>query len=461
MKRSGASPLAERVDEAIRSRRLLKRGQKVLVAVSGGLDSMVLLHLLHGLSRANQWSLTVAHLNHQLRGRSSDADERFVVRAARALRLPVVNERAECRELGRVQKWSLEMAARQARHEFLARTATRLGIRTVAVAHHADDQIELFFLRLFRGSGNEGLAGMRWKNPSPVDPAIELVRPLLDQPRAVLREYAGEVGIRFREDATNSSLDIQRNRIRHELLPLLRRNYQPALDRAIRRVMEIAGAEAELAGDLARDWLAAKPAKAFEKLPVALQRRCIQAQLLNRGMAVDFELVEQLRTKPGHFIKVSPDLAVKVEAGGRLDFRTDTAVPGPNLSQCDLDLTGQSGDVIFDGVQILWSFVSGRERGRSGPRPGRELFDAEKVGTRIVLRHWRAGDRFQPSGMRAPVKLQDLFTNNKIPRPERHGLIVATARDGSPFWVERLRISEAFKLSAQTIRCLQWQWKRL
>lgn len=217
---------------------------------------MVLWHLLRELAPKHGWQLTVAHLNHQLRGRSSAADERLVRRTAQKLKSPLVVERADVHRLARAQKLSLEMAARELRHSFLARAARRRRIPSIALAHHADDQLELFFLRLLRGSGGEGLAGMKWRNPSPSDPEIELVHPLLDQPKALLVEYATKHGIGYREDASNAVLDFQRNLVRHELLPLLRGKYQPALDRTIPRVMEIVGAEAEFAAEAAREWLA-------------------------------------------------------------------------------------------------------------------------------------------------------------------------------------------------------------
>jgi tRNA(Ile)-lysidine synthetase-like protein len=319
------SELPDHIERSIRTRRLFRPGQRILVAVSGGADSMVLLHVLQELAPKHRWQLTVAHLNHQLRGRSSAADERLVRRTAQELRLPAVVERAEVRRLARAQKLSLEMAARELRHDFLARSARGRRIPSIALAHHADDQLELFFLRLLRGSGGEGLAGMKWRNPSPSDPGIELVHPLLDQSKAVLMEYVADHGIRYREDASNAALDFQRNRIRHELLPLLRSKYQPALDRIIPRVTEIVGAEAEFAAEVAREWLkhvgspkaeGRKPkggkftgascrqvkGKAegqgglvFEELPVAVQRRCVQLQLLSQGVMADFELVEQLR----------------------------------------------------------------------------------------------------------------------------------------------------------------------
>ena len=143
--------LLQRVQEAIRRHRVFRPGQRILVAVSGGVDSMVLLQALHQLSKANHWRLTVAHLTHQLRGRSSAADERLVRRTAQRLGLSVVVDRSDVRAFGRENKLSVEMAAREIRHAFLARTARRLRIPVVALAHHADDQIELFFLRLLLG----------------------------------------------------------------------------------------------------------------------------------------------------------------------------------------------------------------------------------------------------------------------------------------------------------------------
>src|SRR5436190_11825518 len=246
--------LAERVEQNLRSRKLVIKNQAILVAVSGGLDSMVLLHVLGRLAPGHGWKLIIAHFNHQLRGRSSEADERLVRKTAAVMRLRFISERADVRAFAREEKLSVEMGARKLRHQFLARTALKLGIRHVALAHHADDQLELFFLRLLRGSGSEGLSGMKWSNPSPENPSVELVRPLLEEPKSVLRRYARENQVALREDASNDSLDIQRNRIRHRLLPVLREEFQPALAKAISRTMDIVGAETEFVTEAARVW---------------------------------------------------------------------------------------------------------------------------------------------------------------------------------------------------------------
>jgi tRNA(Ile)-lysidine synthase len=489
------SELLDHVEQSIRTRRLFRPGQPILVAVSGGVDSVVLLHVLHELARKHHWQLTAAHFNHQLRGRSSDADERLVRRTAERLKVPALTEGADVRAVARTQKLSLEMAARKLRHDFLARAAAQGRIPSVALAHHADDQLELFFLRLLRGSGGEGLSGMKWRNPSPSDPEIELVHPLLDQPKAVLLEYAAKQRLRYREDASNTVLDYQRNRIRHELLPLLRRKYQPALDKTLLRVMDIVGTEAEFAGEAAREWLGqlrkirrtGQPSPSFDHLPVAVQRRCVQLQLLNQGIVPDFELVERLRTSADRPVTVSqvqqahggakaPGLELEQESqrtGGtpaplcamRLHsglVRLQTAEPEEfKPSVMNVELKGRAGEVEFDRVRISWRIDPLKTPGRAKHGAGRESFDADSVGALVRLRHWRPGDRFQPIGMACPVKLQDFFTNQKIPRDRRRRLIVAATSKGEVFWVEGMRISERFKLTNETIRRLQWRWKRL
>lgn len=470
--------LLQRIERNILDRRLLKRGQHVLVAVSGGLDSLTLLQVLRILSTRHKWKLTVAHFNHQLRGRSSDADEQLVRKTATTSKLPFVAGWADVRKFAETSKLSIEMAARKLRHEFYARTARKHKISMVALAHHADDQVELFFLRLLRGAGGEGLAGMKWRSVSPVDRKITLVRPLLDVTKAELGVFAKENKIRFREDATNARLDLPRNRVRNELLPSLRRHYQPALTRTILRLMEIVGAESEVVGDVARQWLscvqrdkrAPLPARRgegdqrsgeglnFVKLPIAIQRRVLQLQLMKLGVWVDFELVERLRRAPDVLIGVGPGFAVLRDVRGTVSLQTQAPMKF-KVNEVTINLAGGAGEAEFESVQFRWGFENAEKAVNMGKRPGCEYFDADKIGGPITLRHWRAGDRFQPIGLKSAVKLQDLFTNRKIPRARRHHLVVGETTDGRIFWVQDLRISESFKLTSTTKRRLVWRWR--
>ncbi len=446
--------LIHRIESSIQCRKLLKRGGKILVAVSGGLDSMVLLHALKKLSSRHEWKIVIAHFNHQLRGRASDADENLVRKTAAAMKLPFVAGRADVKQFSKKSKLSIEMAARKLRHDFFARAARKQKINTIVLAHHADDQVELFFLRLLRGAGGEGLAGMKWKSSSPADKTISLVRPLLDLGKSKLLQFARENKIAFRDDATNHSSDFLRNKIRNELLPFLRKNYQPGLNKSVLRLMEIVGAESDFVGVAAG--LVAE--NNFEKAGIAIQRRILQSRLAQIGVASDFDLIEQLRGSAGKYVSVGSARSVSRDADGRLKLREEQ-VKEFNANELEMKLSGRAGEVNFNGVKFNWSLGSG-SRGRSPHRIGREFFDADRIGKKIILRHWRAGDRFQPIGLKSAVKLQDLFTNAKIPRDRRRDLVVAQVAEGEVFWVEGLRISECFKLLPQTKRILVCNWAR-
>jgi tRNA(Ile)-lysidine synthase len=449
--------LVSHINESICRRQLIPKAAHLLAAVSGGVDSMVLLEILRRLAPLYGWTITVAHLNHRLRGRSSDADERLVKNTARGLGLKLITGSAEVRQLAARKKISVEMAARELRHRFLARTARRCGANRLVLAHHADDQIELFFLRLFRGAGPQGLCGMQWTAHSPGDAALRLVRPLLDISKAELEQFARGEGVPFREDSSNRSTDILRNRIRHELLPLLERRFQPALRKVILRQIEILRDEAELHEKAASAWLAGRRKADFEKMPVALQRRALHRQVLGLGAMADFDLIEKLRLSETA-VNVSRGLALVRSRNGdvRKQSRRSLAFVAGRKSVA-LRRVGTSGE--FDG--LVWHARPEPCTGRVPlKRAGTEWFDADRVGKRVILRHWRKGDRFHLIGMHKPVKLQDLFVNLKVPATERRKRVVATTAGGELWWVEGLRMAEPFKIRPETRQALKWQWRR-
>jgi len=189
--------------------------------------------------------------------------------------------------------------------------------------------------------------------------------------------------------------------------------------------------------------------------------------LAGLGVPADFALIEQLRAAPGKSVSVSSNVLVARDEAGRVNLRGSFALEF-DAAERRLKLSGRAGKADFAGVRFRWSFQSGiaagsgcRRAGSRGRSPGQtEFFDADRVGERITVRHWRPGDRFRPIGASSTVKLQDWFVNQKIPRVRRHQLVVAATESGEIFWIEGLRIGEHFKLVARTKRCLIWRWRR-
>jgi tRNA(Ile)-lysidine synthase len=228
------------------------RDHTVLVAVSGGADSVALVRGLTKIRGGGEGRLIVAHFNHRLRGADSDADQAFVANLAAQLGLPVAAGAATT-DLAAAGGQGIEEAARQVRYDFLGRAASETGARYVATAHTADDNIETVLFNVLRGTGLAGLAGIpRFRA---LTPAAAIVRPLLEVTRSEVLEYLQSPGQVHRNDATNRIQDFTRNRIRHQLLPLLERDYNPRVREAILRLAQIAGQADELLTVQARHYL--------------------------------------------------------------------------------------------------------------------------------------------------------------------------------------------------------------
>lgn len=438
-------------------RRVIAGG--IVVGVSGGADSVALVSALSGLARKRGVALTVAHAHHGLRGADADADAVLVQQLAVRLGWAWVTARLNIRgEMNRTAE-SVEMTARRLRHAFLARTAREVGAAAIALAHHADDQVELFLLRLFRGAGGDGLGGMPALGPSPADPGITLLRPLLGVAKSELIQYVNDVGAEFREDHSNHDLAIPRNHLRQVVLPWLRDAVGPHLDQVIRRTAEIVGADAASVDALADTWLAARRPKAFSRLTTAVQRAVVRRQLWDLGCPVEFDLVERLRLTQTRQ-SAAAGRSLQRQATGRIQ---PARAPAPADFQPEQQciLMGAQGTHTFAGVRLKWRVKPVKALpARAETGAPLELFDAAAVGSQITLRHWQPGDRFQPLGFSRPTKLQNLFTNRKVPAAERRQRVLATTADGIIFWVEGLPPGERFKTRTETRSQLQWSWVR-
>jgi len=269
---------------------------RYLIGVSGGRDSIALLHWLIDLGYKK---LIVCHLNHQLRGRSSDADARFVEELAAKYRVDFELGAANVRVLAKKKKMSIETAAREARYSFFAKAAKRHGCRTIFLAHHADDLVETFFINLFRGAGSAGLVAIRESSTRRIDDIeLTIVRPFLPVWRKEIDSYVREHRLRFREDASNKNLDPLRNRLRHRVIPFLEkvlgRNIRPTIWRAAAIAVE---EENWIDAQLPDSSGAELSVPQLRALPVALQRRIILKWLRAKDISeVGFDVIEHVRS---------------------------------------------------------------------------------------------------------------------------------------------------------------------
>src|SRR3989475_1612223 len=268
---------------------------RYLIGVSGGRDSVALLHWLINLGYKK---LIVCHLNHQLRGRSSDADARFVEKLAGKYHVDFELGTAKVRVLAKKKKMSIETAAREARYSFFAKAAKRHRCSTIFLAHHADDLVETFLLNLIRGAGLTGLAAMRDVSTRRVDNVdLAIVRPLLSVWRTEINDYVREHRLKFREDASNKNLAPMRNRIRNRIIPYLEKILGRNIRQNIWRTAIIAAEEESWIDnelpDSTNPYLSVPRLRA---LPVALQRRAILKWLRAQNISeVGFDVVERVR----------------------------------------------------------------------------------------------------------------------------------------------------------------------
>ncbi|MEP6917788.1 MAG: tRNA lysidine(34) synthetase TilS [Acidobacteriota bacterium] len=472
--------LALRVLAAIRRHALVPPGGGVIVALSGGPDSVALVHLLLELQGRRELSVAgLAHLNHRLRGADADADEAFCRAMAASLGLPIEVERADVGAVAREQGRSVEDAARVVRYAFLEAARARLAADVVATGHSLDDQAETFLLRLIRGSGPRGLAGIRPR-------AGSVVRPLLEITRADLREYATERGFASREDASNTELSIPRNRVRHELIPYLEREFSPGIAAALAREAAIARDDEEFLEQRAIDLAGSNvltiinvdgavppvvevDAVALTSLHPALAARVARhaLSLLAEGRHIGFDHVERLL----HFAR-GDDPALSLP-GQQAVRRGDTLVLGPAPSRARHKAQANSfriplsipGEVRLDAQG--WAISAERAASLDwpgGPGAGRApsvAVAAAPLGLPLAIRSRRAGDRFRPLGMGHGKKLQDFMVDRKIPLDRRDSLPLVVDSHDRIVWVVGESVAEDFRVTEPAREVILLKARRL
>lgn len=474
--KAGNDHLPDMVRQSAARHGMFTPGQALLVAVSGGADSTAMLHVLLALSGDMRLRLGVAHLNHGLRGKESDADAEFVASLAGSHRLPFHSDSVNAQSFARQRKLSLEEACRLLRYRFLLETAARYGYDRVAVGHHREDHAESVLMALLRGSGATGLRGMAAVR------ADGIVRPMIDLPRDSIHRYAKSHGLAFVTDRTNLDTALLRNRIRHELIPLLASGFNPNIIAALNRIGAILGPEDEWLSELSRQMFedvavfsdvgkVSLSLAAFNRLRLAARRRVIRTALakvrgnLRRmGLVHVTDVLQLAQTgRDGNCLHLPHGIRVR-RLHGLLEMIDLEQSAAPSAAEC------QEGETIFyrhvlpspgrltipeTGDTIGLTRVSVREVPDFAGHPTDIAYlDADCVQFPLTVRNMRPGDRFSPLGTGGTQKLKKFFCNQKIPRSRRAScpLLISAGRI---IWVAGLRIDHRVRLTDRTTRALK------
>lgn len=449
MLRKSAVPIEVRFLALVRQFDLLPQGATVLAAVSGGADSVTLLHLLLQHAEALGIRVAAAHLNHGLRGGESEEDAEFVAALCATLgvqlRLGVADLIVAPRRNG------LEAACRAARHGFLREAAAEVGASRIALGHTLDDRAETILLNLLRGTGLEGLAAMRpCQTP--------LVRPILEIRRAETEAYCKAHKIGFREDKSNADLGIRRNRIRSELLPVMRRYWNPSVDLALVRLGKLAASEAAYLNEQAAEWLfrcsvvapcggLTVDTDALSAVPEPLRRRVLRQAIQQvRGSLedIEFETVDRLCeavARPARTVSFTlKGEAVRVEVErGRMRLLPVCHEQSP--FDVELALPGRT-EVPAVGIVVEIEEAASHESCNEKEPGLTALFVARSLlCPPLRVRSRLPGDRIRPSSLGHTQKLQDIFVNRKAPRAERNRIPVFADATG-PFWIPGFALDE-------------------
>ena len=466
-------PLEQRVLHFIREHHLILSQSCLLVAVSGGPDSICLVHILAKLKEALGIRLHITHLNHQLRGAESEADAQYVSNLAQRLGIPATIEKREVKAYQTLKRISLEEAAREVRYTFLAQVAGAIGVSQVAVGHTMDDNIETILMHLIRGSGTRGLQGLRPRTEWHLSGnSLTIIRPLLGVSRKETANYCQDHKLMPRLDTSNLSLSPLRNRIRLKLLPLLK-SYNPQVDEAILRTARIAGEDlAFLEKEGLRVWdkiaqrqgniIILDKAK-FLELPLALKRHLLRMSLEKLlGTLKDIEMchIEEIMdalTKPaGRRLSLPGGLIFTIEYNRYLIAKDPSALsPFPILEQeWPLNLPGET---ILPGWRIEASIIR-REQMAEKDNEFIAYFDLDKTKDKLSVRTRKPGDRFQPLGMSQPKKLGEFMVDAKITRTWRQRVPLVCSPQ-QIIWVVGWRIDDRVKVTESTkqVLCLEFK----
>jgi tRNA(Ile)-lysidine synthase len=435
---------------------------KILIAVSGGIDSVALLDAFACAKIIFSFHLAVAHLNHKLRGEEADQDEAFVQMLAEKYGVPFLLQRIDVKELASKHSLTIEEAARKARYDFLRRAGQSFAANFIATAHNLNDQAETVLLNIIRGTGIAGLRGIAKKME--IQKNIFLIRPFLAFSRTEIEQYAIERQLQWREDSSNVLLEYTRNRIRHKLIPLLESEFNPQIVGNLAKLSQIAQNSFKIVSNYLRKFVdnvvtvknkneVIFDLESFKLYDSSIFPDIIQFIASNYFQyTLNYNQIDEIRkltnADTGKYFKISKEIFV-FKNRQKLCFIKKEKVKSEKL----VVRLQKVGHIVWRNYFIEFEEVR-KEDFQMLDDPTVEFFDYEKIGEEILVRTWKEGDRFVPLGMKKAKKLSDFLIDEKVPLYKKENLPIFVTNN-EIFWVGGIRISDKFKVTKNTKRILK------
>jgi tRNA(Ile)-lysidine synthase len=434
----------------VRGRNLINHGDRIIVSVSGGVDSVALLDMLRQLQKEWNLELAVAHFNHQLRGKESDADEQFVYVLAKQLELQCFVERAATKSIAEAKKISPQEAARELRYTFWTKLRYSLGFHSIATAHHADDNAETMLFNLIRGTGIHGMSGI-----PVVRKDLAVIRPLLFANRSQILEYVTARNLNYREDSSNVKIEYTRNFLRHQIIPLLKENINPNVTASLLRTSELFDnleqyLESVIAEENKTVLISSSSAELVYSISELHKKSLfIQEYLLYRSLK-DFVEAEIVFSTVKSILQLS-----QLETGSSISLANGVSAFRDRERLIIKYVESSPSFEYHINIGKYYAFnnycfnSSLVNEAQFSADCATEYVDAEKLSNELILRQWHDGDWFIPLGMKEKKKLSDFFIEQKVPICQKHSIPLLES-DGNIVWVCGYRLDERFKVTTKT-----------
>jgi len=435
--------MLHRFTSFIKEQSLFNPFNRILLAVSGGLDSMVMAELFHRTG----FRFGIAHCNFQLRGDESDQDEQFVESLASRYEVPVYSTRFCTADYADIRKISIQMAARELRYAWFEEIRHQEGFDLVATAHHLDDQVETLFINLLRGTGIAGLHGIPVKNG-------KVIRPLLFAWRSEILSFAGKYNISFREDSSNNSVNYTRNRIRHQLIPLLKSidpDYARQLTSTINRIRESESILDTLVEKKRKKLLKKVNGKWVIAVPELRKLKPLQSWMYELLSPMEFneatiQAIIQTLSQDSGKIFYSPSYRIVKDRDQLIITTYSRGTPDDIHKMYQIDEVTRE---IDDPVHLTLTSIPMDKGYQISAAKNRATLDQSKLTFPLTLRKWKPGDHFNPLGMKKRKKLSDFFIDEKISIPDKEDCWLLCSGQRI-VWVVGHRIDHRFRVSART-----------